>query len=138
MWAGYFIPYIVYAIKTCLVIGCQPAQSPVMKLSVDEGKIVEYNSGKTLSDGSAGGIESGSITFDVCRVGIDKWITVEEDEIENAIFIAHKYHNNKIIEGAAGVALGAFIKMVEFYKMWIRYSEYFFYKSWSKTQTLEL
>ena len=39
------------------MIGCQPVNSPVMKLSVEAGKIVEFDSKATLSDGSAGGVE---------------------------------------------------------------------------------
>ena len=93
------------------MIGCQPANSPVMKLSVEAGKIVEFDSKPTLSDGSAGGVEDQAITFDICRLGIDKWIEVSEDEIKKAIYYVYKYHN-RTIEGAAGVAVASFLQMV--------------------------
>jgi hypothetical protein len=35
----------------------------------------------TLSDGTAGGIEAGAITFDVCRAVTDRFDVVDEDEI---------------------------------------------------------
>lgn len=52
-----------------------------------------------------------AITFDICRLGIDKWIEVSEDEIKKAIYYVYKYHNRRI-EGAAGVAVASFLKMV--------------------------
>jgi threonine dehydratase len=63
----------------------------------------------TLSDGSAGGIEEGSVTFDLCRELVDEYVLVTEDEIAAAIrWMVDKHH--KIVEGAAGVALAAFQK----------------------------
>jgi threonine dehydratase len=53
----------------CLVIGCQPAASCVMKDSVAAGRVVhEDESGgpqgaETLSDATAGGIEPDSLTL---------------------------------------------------------------------------
>ena len=41
-----------------------------MKKSIEAGKIIEMESKPTLSDGSAGGIEPGAITFDICKVEI--------------------------------------------------------------------
>ena len=83
-----------------------------MMESVNADKIIEYDSGATLSDGSAGGIEPDSITFDICKTGIDRWVSVSEAEIRNALYIIYTNHNQKIIEGAAGVAVASFIKMV--------------------------
>jgi threonine dehydratase len=95
------------------VIGCQPEASPEMFRSVQKGEIVTMNDKErqqpTLSDGSAGGIEPGAITFDLCRELVHDFILVSEDEIADAIrFVAHKHH--KIIEGAAGVAVAAYRK----------------------------
>jgi len=52
------------------IYGCLPKNSPVMKESIQAGKIIEMDSKPTLSDGSAGGIEPGAITFDICKVEI--------------------------------------------------------------------
>ena len=65
-----------------------------MKLSVEADKIVTYNSGETLSDGSAGGIEPGSITFDVCKVGIDEWVTGTGHKICSVIRTSY-FHSYK-------------------------------------------
>jgi len=95
------------------IIGCLPEKSPEMYLSVMKGELVMLDEPlPTLSDGSAGGCEPGAITFDLCRELVDDYILVSEEEIADAIrWMADKHH--KIIEGAAGVALGAFMKQPE-------------------------
>jgi threonine dehydratase len=95
--------------KTIQMIGCQPKNSAVMYESIKAGKIIEMESLPTLSDGSAGGIEPGAITFEVCRDYVDRFILVSEDEIKDAIlFILEKHH--MVIEGAAAVAVASFFK----------------------------
>lgn len=95
------------------IIACQPENSPEMYLSVKQGALVILDKPQdTLSDGSAGGCEPGAVTFDLCRELVDDFILVSEEEIADAIrWMAGKHH--KIIEGAAGVALGAFMKQAE-------------------------
>lgn len=96
--------------------GCQPENSPEMALSLEAGHIVEFDEQKeTLSDGSAGGIEKGSITFPICQSVVDETFLVSEQEIEYAIrFVA--YNHRKIIEGAAGVAVACLIKNKDVFK----------------------
>lgn len=88
------------------IVGALPANSPVMAVSVREGHIVEMPTTPTLSDGTAGGIEEGAITFPVCRDLVDEWVTVTEDEIADAMR-AWSASEPGAIEGAAGVALAA-------------------------------
>jgi threonine dehydratase len=91
------------------ILGCQPKNSAVMYESVKAGQIIEMESLPTLSDGSAGCLEPGAITFEICRDYVDNYILVSEDEIKDAIlFILEKHH--MIIEGAAAVAVAAFLK----------------------------
>jgi threonine dehydratase len=92
------------------LVGCQPENSPEMTLSLKAGRIVKIDEvKKTLSDGSAGGIEEGAITFPICQSIVNDTILVSEQEIESAIrFVAYEHH--KIIEGAAGVAVASLIK----------------------------
>jgi threonine dehydratase len=91
------------------VVGCWPANSPVMRACLDAGKIVDVPEQPTLSESTAGGLEPGSVTFDLCRRVIDRSILVTEDEILNAMrFILRTEH--WIIEGAAGVAVAAYLK----------------------------
>jgi threonine dehydratase len=98
------------------IIGCQPENSPEMTLSLQKGYIVSLDEPKeTLSDGSAGGIEEGAITFPLCQKIVKESILVSEQEIASAIrFMA--YNHQKIIEGAAGVAIAALIKDPEKFK----------------------
>lgn len=91
------------------IIGCQPENSPEMYLSVKAGKYQTYEKKETLSDGSAGGFENDSITFDICRKLIDDYYLISEDEIKEAIRLMIQQHG-KLIEGAAGVAVAGFLK----------------------------
>lgn len=97
------------------IIGCQPENDAAMLASVRAGRIVEIDAKPTISDGSAGGLEPGAITFDLCRTLVDTWVTVSEEEIHAAMreFIEGEGQN---LEGAAGVALAAFLKTAEQYK----------------------
>ena len=95
------------------VIGCLPENAPEMYLSVQRGEHVALEDPlDTLSDGSAGGFEPGSITFDLCRERVDRYLLVSEAEIADAIRWMVRHHH-KIIEGAAGVALAACMKEQE-------------------------
>lgn len=95
------------------IIGGLPERSPEMALSVEAGEVVVLDEGQdTLSDGSAGGLEKGSITFDLCRDLVSDFVLVSEEEIAEAIrFMVDEHH--KIIEGAAGVAIASFLKTGE-------------------------
>ncbi len=103
---GGLAAYLKSVLPNVHVIGASPENSPVMALSVRAGHIVEYASEPTLSDGTAGGVEQGAITFELCRTLIDEWIEVTEDEIAAAMrdFIAE---HHQLIEGSAAVALAA-------------------------------
>eukprot|EP00898_Chlorokybus_atmophyticus_P006773 jgi/Chlat1/7097/Chrsp57S06776 len=96
------------------VVGCLPAASDCMRRSVEAGRIVEMEHGDTLSDGTAGGIEPDSSTLLYCQrqvsVYVDRWVTVDEEEIAYAMRVVLQYHS-KVIEGAAGVAVAALVKL---------------------------
>lgn len=96
------------------IIGCLPANSPVMAESIKAGHLVEMETLPTLSDATAGGIEPGAITFDICREFVDEYVLVSEDEIKGAIVSILKTQH-LLIEGASGVALAAFLKDCEKY-----------------------
>ncbi|MCH2132239.1 MAG: threonine/serine dehydratase [Phycisphaerales bacterium] len=88
------------------IIGCLPRQSPAMLECLRAGEIIDVVSGPTLSDGTAGGVEPGAITFDWCRELVDDWIVVDEPDIAEAMEMIHAHHDMQI-EGAAGVAVAA-------------------------------
>ena len=93
-------------------IGCQPENSPVMAESVKAGKIIALESKPTLSDGTAGGMEPGSITFDICRETVDDYVIVSEEEIAGAIRVMVESHY-MLVEGAAALSVASFIKAKE-------------------------
>jgi len=66
------------------IIGVEPAASSFMTASIRAGRIVSIAEKPTAADGVAGGIEPGSITFDLCRTLIDDWIEVTEGAIREA------------------------------------------------------
>lgn len=88
------------------VVGAQPANSRVMIESVRNGRVLEIPSLPTLSDGTAGGIELDTVTFQMNRDLVDEWIEIPEDEIARAMRHAIEVEH-MLIEGAAGVAVAA-------------------------------
>lgn len=98
------------------VIGCEPENSCEMTLSLEAGEIIDMAEElETLSGASAGGIERGAITFQICQKVVDDTLLVNEKAIAHAIrFIAHNHY--KVIEGAAGVAVASLIENKERFK----------------------
>ena len=95
------------------VIGCSPENSPVMIESIKANRIIEMESQPTLSDGTAGGIEPHTITFELCRRLVDEYVEVSEEEIKAAMLLFIEKHH-QMIEGAGGVAIAALLKRQEF------------------------
>ena len=90
------------------VVACSPERSPVMHASLEAGRIVEMESLPTFSDGTAGGVEPGAITFELCREIVDESLLVSEEEIAEAMRLVHRHHH-AVIEGAAGVAVAGYL-----------------------------
>lgn len=91
------------------IIGCLPENSAEMYESIQSGTFVDSHNLDTISDGSGGGFEERSITYELCKQVVDSFILVSEEEIKQAIKMMVDIHH-KIIEGAAGVALTSFLK----------------------------
>jgi len=94
------------------IVGCSPVNSAVMVESLRAGRILELPPQPTLSDGTAGGIEPGAITFDLCRELVDDLVTVTEMEIRYAMQDIHRSHGT-LVEGAAGVAMAGYLRQEE-------------------------
>lgn len=91
------------------IIGCSPENSKVMIESVKAGNILDLPSLHTLSDATAGGLEPGAITFELCRSLVDDYVTVTEDEIRESLkLFMQKQH--MLIEGSAAVAIASYLK----------------------------
>lgn len=101
--------------KNIEIIGCQPENSAVMHECIKAGKIVRMESKPTLSDATAGGIEQGSITFDLCREWVDDFILVTEEEIKEALKIIWGKHS-MLIEGSAALPVASFIRARQRFK----------------------
>lgn len=97
------------------VVGCWPENSPVLYESIKAGRILNVAEQPTLSESTAGGLEPGSVTLDVCSHVINSSVLVSETEILDAM---RKVRALKgwIIEGAAAVAVAAFLKNAELYR----------------------
>jgi len=91
------------------IVGCLPENSPVMAESMKAGKIVDVPVRETISDATAGGIESGAITFEMCRTLIDEYVLVSEEEIKDAMYLFIE-NQHMLIEGAAGVAVAGYLQ----------------------------
>jgi len=73
--------YLKSVQKNVKMVAVSPKNSCVMYESIKAGKQLDLPSDPTLSDGTAGGVEMGSITFELCQRIIDEFILVTEDEI---------------------------------------------------------
>jgi len=91
------------------MVACSPKNSCVMYESLNAGRILDLPSKQTLSDGTAGGVEEGSITFDICKEIIDDFVLVTEREIASGIRTAIN-DDHQLIEGSAGAAIAALFK----------------------------
>lgn len=94
------------------VFGCQPEASAVMAHSVEAGEILDMPSAATLSDGTAGGIEAGAITFPLNQAVVDEFVLVDEEQIAAAIRL-YMDRERQAIEGAAGVAVAGLLAKKE-------------------------
>ncbi len=92
------------------ILGCSPENSQVMIQSVKAGKILDLPSLPTLSDGTAGGVEPGAITFDFCRRYVDDYVTVTETEIAEALRLFLDAQH-LLIEGAAAVTVASLLRL---------------------------
>ena len=92
------------------IIGVQSFASPVMYECIKAGKIIKVeNLGESIAEGLHGGIEDGSITFDIVREYVDEILLVGEDEIKEAIRLFLEHHH-QVAEGSGAVGLAALLR----------------------------
>lgn len=97
------------------LIACWPENATSLYSALEAGHIFPVEEQETLSDGTAGGVEPGAVTFPLCQQLIDRKVLVSEAEIKHAMRrIAAS--DRWIIEGAASVALAAAIKLAPEYQ----------------------
>jgi threonine dehydratase len=89
------------------VIGVQPARVPAVKVALSEGKPVTLPAAVTIADGIAVR-RAGERTFPLIQKYVDDIVTVEEEEIANAVLLL--LEREKILaEGAGAAALAALV-----------------------------
>jgi threonine dehydratase len=87
------------------VFGVQPARIPSMKAAVAEGKPVTLDFAKTIADGIAVR-RAGERTLPLVQKYVDDIVTVEEEEIANAILLLLE-REKTLAEGAGAAAIAA-------------------------------
>jgi threonine dehydratase len=97
---------VKHAHPAARVLGASPENSNVMMRSIEAGRVIEAVSTPTLSDGTFGGVEAGSLTFELCRDLVDGWMAIPEDEIATELR-RHVADHHQLIEGSAALALAA-------------------------------
>ncbi|HEX2466014.1 MAG TPA: threonine ammonia-lyase [Thermoanaerobaculia bacterium] len=106
---GGLISGIAVAIKALRprvkVIGVEAAACPAMKRSLEEGKRVTVGSGTTIADGIAVK-KPGALTLEYVKRFVDDVVTVDEEEIANAVLVLLEQEKT-VTEGAGAVTLAA-------------------------------
>ena len=87
------------------VYGVQPARIPSMKAAVAQGKPVTLESAKTIADGIAVR-RAGERTLPLVQKYVDDIVTIEEEEIANAILLLLE-REKTLAEGAGAAAMAA-------------------------------
>jgi len=96
------------------VVGCWPENSRALYECIRAGRIIDFPESYTLSESTAGGVEPGSITFEMAKSVIHRGVLVSEAAIFDAMLWAR--HRGWTLEGSAGVALAAFFQEAHRYE----------------------
>jgi threonine dehydratase len=88
------------------VYGASPATDAAMAASVRAGEIIQIDAAETLSDGTAGSVEPGSVTFALCQELVDDWVLVSEHSIRAALRMVIDTEH-QLVEGSAAMAFAA-------------------------------
>ncbi len=91
------------------VVGCWPENSPALHECLRAGAIIDVPEQPTWSTSTAGGVEPGAITLELCKRVIDREILVTESEIVDAARRLHR-EDGELVEGAAAVPVAALLK----------------------------
>jgi len=89
------------------VFGVQPSRLPSMKVAVAEGKPVTLAAASTIADGIAVR-RAGERTLPLVQKYVDDIVTVEEEEIANAILLLLE-REKTLAEGAGAAAIAALV-----------------------------
>jgi threonine dehydratase len=91
------------------VVGVQSEASPVMYESLKTGRLVDAPKTKTIAEGLSGGIEKGSLTFEIAKTCIDKMLLVKEATIRRAVYLLWA-HEKQVVEGSGAAAIAPMVE----------------------------
>ncbi|MHA1220644.1 MAG: threonine ammonia-lyase [Candidatus Heimdallarchaeota archaeon] len=110
---GGLLSGIAIAIKTfnpsVRIYGIQTEACPAFYESLKAGKIIDVEMRDSIADGMYGGIEQGSITFDIIKELVDEVIVVREQTIKEAIAQLW-FEEEQIVEGAGAAAIAPILE----------------------------
>ena len=89
------------------VFGVQPSRLPSMKVALAEGKPVTIPAATTIADGIAVR-RTGVRTLELVKKYVDDVVTVDDEEIANAILLLLE-HEKTLAEGAGAAAIAALL-----------------------------
>jgi threonine dehydratase len=90
------------------IVGVSPANDAVMAASVAAGRVVTVDAQPTISDGTAGGVETDAITLPLCRELVDAWMLIPEEQVRSTLrFVVDNLH--QLVEGSAAMAIAGAI-----------------------------
>lgn len=89
------------------IIGVQTSRLPSMKVAIAEGKPVTLSAAVTIADGISVR-RAGDHTFPLVQKYVDEIVTVEEEEIANAILLLLE-REKTLAEGAGAAAIAALV-----------------------------
>jgi threonine dehydratase len=107
--------YLKHVSPATEIVGCWAENSPVLCRCLEAGRVIDVPEQPTISESTAGGLEPESVTLELCRGVIDRRELVPEVQILDAMKRALETEH-WLIEGAAAVALAAFLKSAGRYK----------------------
>jgi threonine dehydratase len=97
------------------IVACWPARAAALYHCMHAGEVIDVDEGETISDGTAGGIEPGTITLPIAQHVIDRIVLVEEEDIKLAMKRLAQFER-WMVEGAAGVALAGLMHVAPHYQ----------------------
>jgi threonine dehydratase len=89
------------------VFGVQPSRLPSMKVALSEGRPVTLPAATTIADGIAVRT-TGTRTLEIVQKYVDDVVTVDDEEIANAILLLLE-HEKTLAEGAGAAAIAALV-----------------------------
>ena len=96
------------------IVACWPENSRVMYECMKAGRVIEFPEKETLSDSTAGGVEEGAITLELCRSLIDDCVLVSEAGILAAMKLVLE-KERWAVEGAAALPVAAYLQEAKNY-----------------------